>query len=147
MSHFCISAGITIFFLFLLTATFFLALLTLDERRRARRALDTVQSEELTLNGALAVMAGMGYVKQQAHRVLGGYARALTHPLVAALTIVLFLSFIPVGFAGAIGALKMGANLEDYFPDGSYYAQYTMTSMTECGTADFPDSPPDPNYW
>ena len=31
---------------------------------------------------------------------------------------VLFVSLIPLGFGGAIGALKMGVDFEDYFPDG-----------------------------
>ena len=150
--YFCFSAGIIIFLLFLLTATFFLALLTLDERRRARRALDcaccltypalattapattalattTPAATESVMDsggtkGADAKANGQADSRQAngrggeqregegggrgggrgegswAHRALRSYARAATHPLVSAVIVVLFLSFIPLGFGG-----------------------------------------------
>ena len=152
--YFCFSAGIIIFLLFLLTATFFLALLTLDERRRARRALDcaccltypalatpapaTTAPATTTAAAARSVTDGGGTTESKAkadgqvdvrqangrggeqsdgegegrgggrggdswaHRALRGYARAATHPLVSAVTVVLFVSLIPLGFGGAI---------------------------------------------
>ena len=142
--YFCFSAGIIIFLLFLLTATFFLALLTLDERRRARRALDCAccltypalattapaATESVTdsggTKGADAKANGQADSRQAngrgggqrdrkgggrgegqgegswAHRALRSYARAATHPLVSAVTVVLFVSLIPLGFGGAI---------------------------------------------
>ena len=215
MRYFCFSAGIIIFLLFILTATFFLALLTLDERRRARRVLDcaccltypalattapattapattttapaesgkaaaesVTDGEDILLSGlspaedppvlprkrkaskvlldvlgvacqvnpttaTAAEMAPMnplaGGTKEaeakadgqaggrqangwggersegegegrgdgrgggsSAHRALRGYACAATHPLVSAVTVVLFVSLIPLGLGGAI---------------------------------------------
>ena len=156
--YFCISAGVIIFFLFVLTATFFLALLTLDEHRRARRALDcaccfmypapattapappapatttpaaaesvTAAAESVTESGgtnSAEAKDGQADGRQAnglrgeqsegeregrdggrsggswAHRALRSYARAATHPLVSAVIVVLFLSFIPLGFGG-----------------------------------------------
>ena len=149
--YFCFSAGVIIFFLFVLTATFFLALLTLDEHRRARRALDcaccltypalattapataesvmTAATESVTdsggTNGAEA-KDGQADGRQAngrrgeqsedenegrgggrgggswAHRALRSYARVATHPLVSAVIVALFVSFIPLGFRGTI---------------------------------------------
>ena len=159
--YFCFSAGIIIFLLFILTATFFLALLTLDERRRARRVLDcaccltypalattapattapattTTAPAESGKAAAESVTDGGGTKEAEAkadgqaggrqangrggersegegegrgggrgggssaHRALRGYACAATHPLVSAVTVVLFVSLIPLGLGGAI---------------------------------------------
>ena len=159
--YFCFSAGIIIFLLFILTATFFLALLTLDERRRARRALDCAccltypalatpapattapattttaaagsvtaaaasvkdgggtTEAEVKAGGRVGVRQANGRGAEQsrgggegrgggrggdswAQLALRGYARAATHPLVSAVTVVLFVSLTPLGFGGAI---------------------------------------------
>ena len=165
----------------MLTATFFLALLTLDERRRARRALDcmccclTYPAPADALATAQNVSTGGGakggeggeskasddtqpegrsgrgggqHGHSRARRALGGYARAVTHPVMAALITVIFVGLIPLGFGGAIQALKMGVDFEDYFPDGSYYSNYYMASRAECARRSYPyasaPSPPVP---
>jgi len=160
---FCVTGGITIFVLFMLSLTFFTALLTFDENRRAKQRYDCFccfsyneivntgkfesdnevelpvksettsaindeeKKEEIESNNSN--QNGDITLKEQSSpsnldRILEKWQNFSTNKAVAVLIVLSFISFIPIGFGFAINKLDIGAELEDYFPDGSYYSRY-----------------------
>jgi len=145
---FCVTGGITIFALFMLTVTFFTALLTFDENRRDKQRYDclccfsyneTVNTEKLESENEtdLATKSQTkSDIKDEEReiiietrpsnldRILEIWLDFSTRKAVAGFIVLSFISFIPIGFGFAINNLDLGAELEDYFPDGSYYSSY-----------------------
>lgn len=123
---FCAAAGLIVFVLFLLSATFFAALLHLDARRRQARRYDCL----VCFGGgdaakpAVPAPAAPGPSRARAHKAFAAYGRCITHPLAALLVVGAFCALIPVGFLVAVPNLEIGVEFEDNFPDKSYLAQY-----------------------
>uniref|UniRef100_A0A7S3W1W8 SSD domain-containing protein n=1 Tax=Emiliania huxleyi TaxID=2903 RepID=A0A7S3W1W8_EMIHU len=151
VSYFCLSAGFTLFALFLLTTTLFTALLTFDERRRGAMRLDCLCCIGF---GAGDSETGDAEPSSPSHKeddkrahsglraAVSSAARAydcfVASKPVALVVILAFTSLIPLGFGFAIGNIPLGAELASYFPDGSPYVAYTADTQENFVALDTP---------
>jgi len=153
---FCISGGFILFSLFLLTVTFFTAILTIDEKRREQKRLDCVccikysngeekekrsmvkkeekdnnlvSSEEVLENVKITTKDCEAYDTSVFSKIVSGWIQLLSNRIISATIVVIFLCLIPIGFGIIIPRLTLGADVADYFPDDSYYSAYLSDSQ------------------
>eukprot|EP00442_Polarella_glacialis_P016829 CAMPEP_0115075622 /NCGR_PEP_ID=MMETSP0227-20121206/15973_1 /TAXON_ID=89957 /ORGANISM="Polarella glacialis, Strain CCMP 1383" /LENGTH=892 /DNA_ID=CAMNT_0002462671 /DNA_START=131 /DNA_END=2810 /DNA_ORIENTATION=- len=130
IAWFCLTAGWVVSALLVLTLTLYAPLLLLDERRRAAGKYDClvcvtaknrVPESEVAHEAARAQDPGL--LRKVLKRAL---LPVVCQPVPAALCVVAMLALAAAGVAAAANpaSFKMGLDLKDSFPDGSYLVTY-----------------------
>jgi len=124
LRNFCFYAAFGIFFDFLYQVTFFVAWLTLDERRRANKKGDCAFCLSCPPEACCACCKpradNKGVMQVWMGDVMGGF---LTKPAVKVAVLIGFLGIAAAGIAGT-AIIEVDADSNDFIPPGSYVRDF-----------------------